>query len=73
MKTLAAYLGVPMEQTAAIGDGGNDPAMFHVAGLSIAMGQAEETVKRQANVVTGSNVDDGAAVRLPKSTHRRLD
>jgi hydroxymethylpyrimidine pyrophosphatase-like HAD family hydrolase len=35
--------------------------MFHVAGLSIAMGQAEETVKRQANVVTGSNVEDGAA------------
>ena len=61
MKTLAEHLGVPLAQTAAIGDGGNDPAMFHVAGLSIAMGQAEETVKRQANVVTGSNVEDGAA------------
>ena len=61
LKTLAAHLGVPIEQTAAIGDGGNDPAMFHVAGLSIAMGQAEETVKRQASVVTGSNIEDGAA------------
>ena len=61
LKTLAEHLGVPFAQTAAIGDGGNDPAMFHVAGLSIAMGQAEETVKRQANVVTGSNVEDGAA------------
>ncbi|MCK3845487.1 HAD family hydrolase [Pseudomonas sp. W15Feb34] len=61
LKTLAEHLGVPLNQTAAIGDGGNDPAMFHVAGLSIAMGQAEETVKRQANVVTGSNVEDGAA------------
>ncbi|AZE55023.1 Hydrolase, HAD superfamily [Pseudomonas synxantha] len=61
LKILAAHLGVPLEQTAAIGDGGNDPAMFHVAGLSIAMGQAEETVKRQANVVTGSNIEDGAA------------
>lgn len=61
LKTLAEHLGVPLAQTAAIGDGGNDPAMFHVAGLSIAMGQAEETVKRQANVVTGSNVEDGAA------------
>ncbi|MBI6977966.1 MULTISPECIES: HAD family hydrolase [Pseudomonas] len=61
LKTLAKHLGVPLAQTAAIGDGGNDPAMFHVAGLSIAMGQAEETVKRQANVVTGSNVEDGAA------------
>jgi hypothetical protein len=45
-------LGIALEQTAAIGDGGNDPAMFHCAGLSIAMGQAEEAVKRQADVVT---------------------
>lgn len=61
LKTLAAHLGVALEQTVAIGDGGNDPAMFHVAGLSIAMGQAEEAVKRQASVVTGSNVEEGAA------------
>jgi hypothetical protein len=61
LKTLAAYLKVPLARTAAIGDGGNDPAMFEVAGLSIAMGQAEDSVKRQASVVTGSNVDDGAA------------
>lgn len=58
--TLAEHLGVPLEHTAAIGDGGNDPAMFHRAGLSIAMGQAEDEVKRQAMVVTGSNVEDGA-------------
>ncbi len=59
--TLARFLGVPLAQTAAIGDGGNDPAMFHRAGLAIAMGQAEEVVKRQADVVTGSNTEDGAA------------
>ncbi|WHT78967.1 Cof-type HAD-IIB family hydrolase [Pseudomonas rhodesiae] len=61
LKTLAEHLGVALEHTAAIGDGGNDPAMFEVAGLAIAMGQAEETVKRRANVVTGTNIDDGAA------------
>lgn len=66
LKTIAAHLGVPLEQTAAIGDGGNDPAMFQVAGLSIAMGQAEEVVKRQASVVTGSNVDDGAAEAIER-------
>ena len=59
--TLAQYLGVALEQTAAIGDGGNDPAMFLRAGLAIAMGQAEEMVKRQADVITGSNSEDGAA------------
>ena len=66
LKTLAAHLGIPLEQTVAIGDGGNDPAMFQVAGLSIAMGQAEEVVKRQASVVTGSNVDDGAAEAIER-------
>jgi Cof subfamily protein (haloacid dehalogenase superfamily) len=61
LATLAEYLGVSLEQTAAIGDGGNDPAMFHRAGFSIAMGQAEEAVKLQADVVTGANTEDGAA------------
>ena len=66
LKTLARHLGVPLEQTAVIGDGGNDPAMFAVAGLSIAMGQAEEVVKRQASVVTGGNVEDGAAEAIER-------
>ena len=35
--------------------------MFHRAGLSIAMGQAEAQVREQAMQVTGSNVDDGVA------------
>jgi len=55
LSTIAAHLGIPLVQTAAIGDGGNDPAMFHCAGLAIAMGQAEEAVKRQADVVTAPN------------------
>jgi hypothetical protein len=74
LATLAEFLGVPLEQTAAMGDGGNDPAMFHRAGLSIAMGQAEEHVKRQADAVTGANTEDGAAQAieryiLPQSPH----
>jgi Cof subfamily protein (haloacid dehalogenase superfamily) len=66
LATLAAFLDVPLPQTAAMGDGGNDPAMFNVAGLSIAMGQAEEAVKRQANVVTGPNTEDGAAQAIER-------
>ncbi|WCM48851.1 HAD family hydrolase [Pseudomonas sp. WJP1] len=61
LKTLAEFLGIPLAQTAAMGDGGNDPAMFQVAGLAIAMGQAQDEVKRQADVVTGANTEDGAA------------
>ncbi|UMZ09221.1 HAD family phosphatase [Pseudomonas sp. MPFS] len=66
LETLAQYLGVPLERTAALGDGGNDPAMFQRAGLSIAMGQAEDQVKRQADVITGSNLEDGAAEAIER-------
>lgn len=66
LTTIAEHLGVPLEQTAAIGDGGNDPAMFHCAGLSIAMGQAEDAVKRQADVVTAPNTEDGVAQAIEK-------
>jgi Cof subfamily protein (haloacid dehalogenase superfamily) len=66
LATLAEFLGVPLAQTAALGDGGNDPAMFHRAGLSIAMGQAEDAVKRQADVVTGANTEDGAAQAIER-------
>lgn len=61
LQTLAEALGVDMAHTAAIGDAGNDVAMFLRAGLSIAMGQAETGVKTQANYVTGSNLEDGLA------------
>ncbi|WP_085586908.1 MULTISPECIES: Cof-type HAD-IIB family hydrolase [unclassified Pseudomonas] len=64
--TLAEYLGIPLAQTAAIGDGGNDPAMFHCAGLSIAMGQAPEEIRRQADAVTGSNSEDGVAQAIER-------
>jgi Cof subfamily protein (haloacid dehalogenase superfamily) len=66
LTTIAENLGIPLEQTAAIGDGGNDPAMFHCAGLSIAMGQAEDAVKRQADVVTAPNTEDGVAQAIEK-------
>ncbi|MCU7646717.1 Cof-type HAD-IIB family hydrolase [Pseudomonas piscis] len=66
LATLAEYLGVPLVRTAALGDGGNDPAMFQRAGLSIAMGQAEEQVKRLADVVTGTNLEDGAAEAIER-------
>ncbi|MCF5466783.1 HAD family hydrolase [Pseudomonas syringae] len=61
LATLAEYLGVELSRTAAIGDGGNDVAMFRKAGVSIAMGQGEPTVQGQADHVTYSNEQDGVA------------
>jgi Cof subfamily protein (haloacid dehalogenase superfamily) len=61
---IAEALGIDLQNTAAIGDAGNDVAMFLRAGMSIAMGQAEVGVKTQANFVTGSNAEDGLAMAV---------
>lgn len=58
---LAADLGVPLAETLAIGDGVNDISMLRTAGLGVAMGHASPQVRAAADVVTVSNVVDGAA------------
>ena len=63
---LAKALGVPLEQTAVIGDGQNDVFMFKVAGLSIAVDNASDEVKQAADHVTASNVDDGVAKAIDR-------
>jgi hydroxymethylpyrimidine pyrophosphatase-like HAD family hydrolase len=39
----------------------NDLAMFGVSGISIAMGNATDEVKKAATLVTASNEDEGFA------------
>lgn len=58
---LSKLMGVPTEEIAVIGDGNNDVAMFERCGLSIAMGNAGDDVKKQAQFVTAANTDDGFA------------
>jgi Cof subfamily protein (haloacid dehalogenase superfamily) len=58
---LSAALGIPSEQIATIGDSPNDVLMFRKSGLSIAMGNASDEVKCQADVVTDSYNDEGFA------------
>jgi len=65
LRAICDLLDVPPAASAAIGDGGNDVAMFAAAGLGIAMGNASAAVRDAADVVTGANDVDGwaAAVR----------
>jgi len=56
---LAEYLGVDLTETVVLGDNYNDISMFKVAGLSIAMENAEEELKKMADIVTSSNDDSG--------------
>lgn len=58
---LASLYGVEAAQVACLGDAQNDLPMLREAGLSIAMGQAPEDVKRYAACVTKTNAEDGWA------------
>ena len=61
LEELARDLGIAAEEVMAIGDGNNDLEMLEFAGLSIAMGNANEAVKELADFVTGSNEESGVA------------
>jgi hydroxymethylpyrimidine pyrophosphatase-like HAD family hydrolase len=61
VQRLSDYFGIPLERIATIGDEPNDVAMFVRSGVSIAMGNAPEDVRRQATHVTTSNEDEGFA------------
>ncbi len=63
---LCTGLGIPPEQSMAIGDGNNDIEMLAAAGFSVAMGNAAPGAKQVASYVTVSNNDDGVAVAFRK-------
>jgi Cof subfamily protein (haloacid dehalogenase superfamily) len=58
---LAHYMDVSTEEIATIGDQPNDVLMFKRSGFSIAMGNAPDTVKMQADATTDSYDDEGFA------------
>lgn len=63
---LAKRWGISPKQCVAFGDGGNDIEMLNYCGLSYAMENAPEKVKRAADFVCPSNDDDGVLVTLEK-------
>ena len=58
---LSAKLGVDREEILAIGDNENDLWMLRSAGIAVAMGNATESVKQMAQILTDTNEEDGAA------------
>jgi Cof subfamily protein (haloacid dehalogenase superfamily) len=61
VEAMAKRLKISTTAVATIGDMQNDLAMFKKSGLSIAMGNATDDVKKQATNVTASNEDEGFA------------
>lgn len=59
MDFLAGELGIAMKDTAALGDSSNDIPMLRRAHIAIAMGNASEDVKAEADYVTAALEQDG--------------
>src|SRR5262249_8084096 len=59
LRVLAEHLGIPLEETIAVGDQENDLEMIEAAGLGIAMPQAPEGVRKAARQVAPSDTEGG--------------
>jgi Cof subfamily protein (haloacid dehalogenase superfamily) len=66
LEEIANYFNIPLKETAAIGDNLNDLSMFQAAGTSIAMGNADEEVKKHSTYTTLSCHENGVAYALWK-------
>ena len=61
LQAACRHLELDPLRVVAFGDSDNDLEMFKVAGASVAMGQADDTVKAAATKVTSRNDEDGVA------------
>ncbi|MDR0268256.1 Cof-type HAD-IIB family hydrolase [Paenibacillus sp.] len=66
IQKVCELLGLEMSEVIAVGDSMNDLAAIEVAGLGVAMGNAQEVVKEVADFVTASNDEDGIAEVIQK-------
>ncbi len=66
LKRLCHSLGIHSKEVMAIGDSNNDMEMLKFAGLSVAMGNAAESVKAMSDYITKSNDAHGVAYALDK-------
>ena len=63
-RTLIQATNVSSNEVMAIGDAESDLIFFELAGLGVAMGQADDSIKAKAGFVTKTIKDDGVAFAL---------
>lgn len=64
LQDLGNRLGISDKDIMTLGDGDNDRPMLRGAGLSVAMGNAPDIVKTEADMVAQDNDHDGAALAI---------
>ncbi|MGL4656417.1 MAG: Cof-type HAD-IIB family hydrolase [Sarcina sp.] len=66
VQRLAEILGIDREEVICIGDSENDLSMIKYAGLGVAMGNAIDVVKENANYITDTNSNAGVGKMIAK-------
>lgn len=66
LERVGKMFGIAPEEMIAVGDGENDIPMLKYAGLGVAMGNAAEKIKSEADEVTDDNEHDGVAKVIKK-------
>jgi len=66
LEALASYLGIPLGEVMAVGDGTNDIPLLTSAGLAVAMGDAPDEVKAVADYITLDVDHNGLAAAIEK-------
>lgn len=59
VRILAKQLGIPISEVVAFGDSQNDESLLRAAGFSVAMGNAENSIKEICDFVTKTNDEHG--------------
>ncbi len=73
LSVLLEELGMSKDEMIAIGDGYNDLSMIKFAGLGVAMANAQDIVKENADYITLSNDEDGVAAVVEKFILNKAD
>lgn len=63
---MSEVIGISKEEMVAFGDGFNDLSMIQYAGLGVAMGNAKDVVKENADFIAKTNDEDGIVEVLEK-------
>ncbi|MGL4742040.1 MAG: Cof-type HAD-IIB family hydrolase [Sarcina sp.] len=66
VKKLAEILGIKREEVICIGDSENDLSMIRYAGLGVAMGNALDIIKENADYITETNENAGVGKMIEK-------
>lgn len=66
VEALRKIIGISKEHTLAIGDGDNDVPLFQNARVKVAMGNATDALKAEADYVVGTLEQDGFAEAMTK-------